>query len=94
LAKGKLLPEDIAPDIGPFSFYLQAFQELSTCRTSGFGLSPIPFTAIVDYSKIYEVEDFNEFLYFIRLMDNKFLDLENKKQSKPNGTNPSKKNRS
>jgi hypothetical protein len=74
----------MAPEIGAFNFYIEAFRELSTCRSSGFGLGPIPFTAIVEYSKIYDIEDFDDFLYFIRLMDSKILELERKKQDKPN----------
>jgi hypothetical protein len=87
------LPDDIAPDIGPFNFYLEAFRELSSCRPSGFGIGPIPFTAIVEYSKIYNVEDFDDFLYFIRLMDSKILELEVNKQKKQDGQNGRKSNK-
>ncbi len=84
------------PDIGPFEFYIDAFRELSTTRPSSFGVGPIPFTAIVEYARIYEVEDFDDFIYFIRLMDNEILRLENernKKQANTNGnTNSSPKN--
>lgn len=56
-------------------------------------MSPIPFTAIIDYSKIYNVEDFDEFLYFIRLMDSKVIELETKKMRKEDGSRkPSKAN--
>jgi hypothetical protein len=88
------LPDDIAPEVGAFDFYIQAFRELSTCRASGFGLGPIPFTAIVEYSKIYNVEDFDDFLYFIRLMDSKILELESNKQKKQDGQNGRKPNKS
>jgi uncharacterized small protein (DUF1192 family) len=84
------------PDIGPFEFYIDAFRELSTTRPSAFGIGPIPFTAIVEYARIYEVEDFDDFIYFIRLMDNEILRLENernKKQANTNGnTNANPKN--
>lgn len=87
------MPDDLAPNIEPFSFYIEAFRELSSCRPQGFGTGPIPFTAIVDYSKIYNVEDFDEFLYFVRLMDSKVLELENKKMRKEDGSRkPSKAN--
>jgi hypothetical protein len=47
-------------------------------------LSPIPFSAIVEYSKINDLdeEDFYDLLYIIRLMDNKLLELENKENDK------------
>ena len=70
LKKGKRL-EDLEPDVEPFSFYIDAFKELSTCRTSGMGIMPIPFTAIVEYAKIYNVSDIDEFVYLIRKMDSR-----------------------
>jgi hypothetical protein len=73
-------PEDVAPNVEPFRFYVDAFSELSTCRPSGFGISPIPFTAIVEYAKIYDVDDFHEFLDVIREMDSELIRLETKKQ--------------
>lgn len=79
----------------PFQFYVEAFRELSTCRQSGFGSSPIPFTAIVEYSKIYEVDDFHEFLDIIRKMDAEYLKLDaqsQKKQSNGSNAKTSKKN--
>ena len=81
--------------MGPFEFYLDAFRELSTCRPSGFGLSPIPFTAIVEYAKIYNIQEFNEFLDYIRLMDSELLRLESSNQNKKkadSGRNSSKRN--
>jgi hypothetical protein len=75
-------PEDIAPNVEPFVFYIEAFHELSSCRPSGWGISPIPFTSIVEYAKIYEVGDFNEFLDIMRIMDAELIRLENDKQKK------------
>jgi hypothetical protein len=40
----------------------------------------IPFTAIVEYSKIYEIEDFEEFLYLIRRMDAAFIKAHSAKE--------------
>lgn len=37
------------------------------------GVAPIPFTAIVEYSRIYETGDLDEFVYLIRMMDDAFL---------------------
>lgn len=88
-----LRPEDVAPNVDPFALYLTAFRELSTCRPSGFGASAIPFMAIVEYAKVYGIaeEDFEEFLYVIRRMDDAYLEAESQKQgskSGPTTTNP------
>lgn len=72
-------PEHIPPDVGDFQFYLDAFNELSTCRPSGFGTGPIPFTAIKEYFTMYEVEDFLDFLEVIRIMDREYLSIQSKK---------------
>lgn len=40
-------------------------------------IGPIPFTAIAEYAKIYDVESFDDFIYIIRVMDNQFLKLHN-----------------
>jgi hypothetical protein len=42
------------------------------------GNSPIPFTAIVEYTKMIEVEDLEEFIYIIRKMDSKLMELDGK----------------
>lgn len=68
--------------VGPFVFYIEAFKELCSCRTSAMSLGPIPFTAIVEYSKLYDVGDFEEFHYFIRVMDNTILKLESERIGK------------
>lgn len=88
-------PEDRAPITDNFELYIDAFHELRTCAPTGFGPAPIPFTAVVEYSKIYNIEDFDEFLFFIRAMDRELLALEEQEQKskKPNGTtDASKKN--
>lgn len=48
---------------------------MGTARPVGLGLAPIPFTAIVEYFRIYELSDFDEFSYVIRRMDNAFIEL-------------------
>ena len=78
LSKGHIKDGDKEPELGPFHFYVDAFRELNTCR-GGMGNSPIPFTAIADYVKIYKLEDFDELLYYIRAMDNKLMELDNAK---------------
>lgn len=96
LNRGFVKPEDTEPDIAGFEFYYDAFQELSTSRSIGLGVGPIPFTAIVEYSRIYELEEFEEFAYIIRKMDNAFLELNaqesNSKENKSANNNANKKN--
>lgn len=84
------------PEIGGFEFYFDAFRELSTCRPGGLDIQAIPFTAIVEYSRIYETGDFDDFVHIMRTMDNIYLDL-NEEEKKKKGTgsainNANKKN--
>lgn len=85
LLQGKLREEHKEPFIGPFSYYVECFFELNTCR-NGISLSPIPFTAIAEYAKIFRIEDFDEFLYYMRQLDNVFLEWaeKNEQASKKN----------
>ena len=66
------------PTVGPFMYYLDAFRLLDTCRNNGMSLGPIPFTAIVEYTRIYEVEDVDGFITVIRMIDNAYLEIEAK----------------
>lgn len=62
-----LLPSD--------GFYLKAFGELNTCRgPTGFGISEIPWTAIVQYGHHVGLEDdmIDALVVVIRKMDEKF----------------------
>ena len=86
----KVVPE---PNVGHFSFYIDAFYELNSCRNYGMGLGPIPFTAIVEYARIFEVEDFDEFLYIIRVMDNQFIKSQNGRKQEDSNRNKNKANR-
>ncbi|OPZ23603.1 MAG: hypothetical protein BWZ03_00449 [bacterium ADurb.BinA186] len=63
-----------------FDFYISAFNDLATCRNSGLSEGPIPFTAIIEYSKVYDVGDFEEFHYIIKQMDAAYLRAISKKQ--------------
>ena len=97
MTRGFIKPEDQEPNIVGFEFYYDAFQELSTARPIGLAVGPIPFTAIAEYFKIYELQDFEEFAYLIRRMDNTFLELNDSNTKKVEGkksgaTNPNKKN--
>jgi len=52
-------------------FYYDAFEELSTCRPQSYSLGLIPWTAINDFAKRYnlEREEFDEFSQIIRGLD-------------------------
>lgn len=67
--------ESPEPSVEGFEFYLDAFSDLSTCRPGGMDLLPIPFTAIVEYSRLYDVGEFEEFRAIIQMMDNQVLRL-------------------
>lgn len=59
-------------------FYWDSFWELNTTRHE---LSPIPWTAINSYCERWGIvtpEEFDSFLFFIRVLDNEFLSIKNK----------------
>ena len=75
---GYVKPEDQEPDVAGFDFYFDAFRELSTSRSSGLDIQAIPFTAIVEYFRVYELdryETLDDFLYCIRRMDDVYLEM-------------------
>lgn len=76
------------PELGPFSFYMECFRELETCR-SRVAVAPIPFTAIIEFAKIYEIDDIDEFVYLMRRLDDVYLDhgSTDGKQHKTNDNN-------
>ena len=46
-------------------------------------MGPIPFTAIVDYTRLFEIPEFEEFCYVIRRLDQTYLDLNSEDTAKP-----------
>ena len=98
MAKGLITKEeDLEPDVSLFSGYIYAFRELGSCRVNGMGVGPIPFTSIMEYARLYNVEDAEEFLYLMRVMDDTLLDLERDKvrrSSNNGGDKTGKKDRS
>lgn len=84
MSQGKLNEE--IPNILGLDYFAKCFFELNTCRNNG----PIPFTSIVEFANIKDIEEvmpFNDFLYVMRQMDGVYLDhleSERKKQSKQN----------
>lgn len=73
MEKGKIDSSEEEPSVEGLEFYVDSFRELDSCRFIGMGSGPIPFTAILEYFKVYGVGDFEEFHYIIRRMDNAFL---------------------
>lgn len=88
LQSGSLVKEDEEPYIGPFGYYIECFKELNSCRST-LSLAPIPFTAIVEYARVYNIEDLDEFLYYIRRLDNLLLEKESKKNDRKDNTDKS-----
>lgn len=56
-------------------FYLKGFHDLSTCRSIGMGMGPIPWRDIIEYAGFYRLdEDITEaFVDIIREMDTAYL---------------------
>lgn len=62
------------PQIEPlYTWYMEAFSDLSTCRQLGFSAGPIPWIAICEYIDREEIEDCEMFTFLIRSMDNEYL---------------------
>jgi hypothetical protein len=84
---GEPMPDRIANapelDLG-LEVYLQAFFDLDSERSHGMGLMPIPFTAVLQYARLYDFdeEQTEDLLYFIRRMDNANLARLDKKANK------------
>ena len=55
--------------------FVQAFGDLNTCRQTGMGVGPIPWTAIQEYCDLIDgSDDFKRDLhYHIRRLDHAFL---------------------
>ena len=56
--------------------YWDAFLDLSTCRPTGMGMGPIPWSAIRDYAVTFDfdVDQHEDLYHFIRVMDNAFIE--------------------
>ncbi len=85
LAKGRKLPEWVNKENNASTaelFYIKAFWDLSTCRSFGMGIGPIPWTAIKLYSESKQLDLENEecFIYVIRQMDESYIDRVSKKE--------------
>jgi len=63
-------------------FYDLAFRQLSTCRPGGGGLAAIPWLAIHEWCKRYDLNDEDSFDldYFVRKMDEAWLEYHDGKR--------------
>lgn len=67
--------------------YYNAYLELSTCRQSGWGPAPIPWVAILDYSRTFEFDDEqqDDLFFFVRALDKAFLNYHKEKADQGKG---------
>ena len=82
---GLPVPDCIAnpPVLGEgLGMFLDAFWRLTTCRQMGFGLGPIPWTAIQEYARINEFDDdhADDLEHHVMAMDSAYLAWSAKKQ--------------
>lgn len=85
LADGIELPSKFAnaPRLWPWlKLYWDAFWDLTTCRSSGLSVAPIPWSAVRDYAETFEFDDEQtSSLYFlVRAMDNAYMDYRARKK--------------
>lgn len=65
-----------APQLEPgLELYLDAFWELSSCRSVGMGLGPIPWTACEKYARVYRLDDdqADALVYHVARLDSAYL---------------------
>lgn len=74
LRERRPLPKAIqeAPELTlGLEFAYQAYWDLNSCRSYGFGMGPISWSFIMDYARAHELEpdEIDDFTYLIRKMD-------------------------
>lgn len=84
IERGQPLPEWAEePTTDPVvEWYLRAFFELCSCRPAGFGVGPVPWTAIAEYADFSGL-DYEETLVLVRAvraLDVVFLKWQDKKR--------------
>ncbi len=87
IRSGQPLPDRIAnaPELRlGLQLYLDAFFDLDSDRSHGFGPSPIPWSSIKNYCEFYEFdfEQTEEAFFFIRRIDNAHLQRLDKNSKK------------
>lgn len=85
MIRGLRLPGKIenAPELHMgLGLYYNAYWELTSCRASGWGIGPIPWSAILEYARFFEFSEEQEedLLYYVRMMDNAYLDYKRSKE--------------
>lgn len=67
-------------------FYYDAFFDLTSERSVGFGEGPIPITAIFRYAQHYEMNHDEEadLVFFVRALDSAYLKYRAAKEKKKN----------
>lgn len=70
--------------------YWTGFNALSSCRSSGMGLSDIPWSSVKDYCEFISLYDdeIEDFAYLIREMDRVYLKYFKDKQDQDQKTKP------
>lgn len=84
MRSGEPIPERIAnaPQLLPgLQIYYLAFVELSSCRSGGFSLGPIPWLAIDHYAARHEFEDeqYEDLFHFVQALDSEYIKYKEKK---------------
>lgn len=64
--------------------YYDAFLDLNTCRSIGWGVGPIPWTSIADWANVHglDADQRDRLFSYIPKMDQVYRDIYNKKGSK------------
>lgn len=77
--------EQNAPDLPQhLLIFFQAFKDLNTQRPVGFAVGYIPFLDIVTYAKVYDFSEElqDDLIYFVRGLDEHYIEIINKEQQK------------
>ncbi len=83
---GMPLPDRIAnaPQLWfGLELYYEAFWELSTCRTSGWSVGPIPWLAISEYARVFQFSDrqSDNLFKYVRELDQAYLNFHSPKKA-------------
>lgn len=59
------------------ALYWDSFWTLESCRPSGWGLMPLPWTTVKDYGIYLDLDgdDLDDFIQLVRDMDNAYLEF-------------------
>lgn len=101
LAQHMAIPDSVqnAPQLAPgLEFYYEAFKTLSTTRSYGMGVGPIPWTAMHQYFVAYGLPGdlFDDFVALLVYLDNEYIKWQTertKQETKPMQAPPGKRAR-